>query len=171
MTQTVMRSVVRTSDDLQAEINTANQMLVANNTEMMFATLFCALVDLASGAITYCNCGHCPALLLRGGESAFESFRNLGPPLAITEHVKYRTGSIALAPGDMLFLYTDGVTEAENTRSELFGIARLQTALLEVRGRPARAMVEHVVGCVAEFANGAPPSDDLTCVAIVRHEA
>jgi sigma-B regulation protein RsbU (phosphoserine phosphatase) len=146
-------------------------MLVANNSEMMFATLFCAVVDLGSGAVAYSNCGHCPALLLRKGESTFESLRNLGPPLAISERAKYVPRSIALAPGDMLFLYTDGVTEAENPRAELFGAARLEAALLEVRSRPARAIVEHVVERVAAFAAGAPPSDDLTCVAIVRADA
>jgi len=171
ITQTVMRLVARTGEDFAAEINAANQMLVANNSEMMFATLFCALVDLTSGAVAYCNCGHCPALLLRRGASNFEALRNLGPPLAISERAKYVPRSIALAPGDMLFLYTDGVTEAENPRAELFGAARLEAALHEVGGRPARAVVEHVVKRVAEFAAGAPPSDDLTCVAVVRSEA
>jgi len=170
ITQTVMRLVVRAAEDFSAEINAANQMLVANNTEMMFATLFCALIDQDSGAVEYCNCGHCPALLLRRDADAFESLRNLGPPLAVSDRAKYVPRAIALAPGDMLFLYTDGVTEAENRRAELFGLARLEAALREVRGRPARAVVEHVVARVAEFAKGAPPSDDLTCVAIVRRE-
>jgi serine phosphatase RsbU (regulator of sigma subunit)/CHASE2 domain-containing sensor protein len=171
ITQTVMRLVVRFGEDLQAEVNAANQMLVANNTEKMFATLFCGVLDQTSGAMTYCNCGHNPPLFLRCGETTFEALRNQGPPLAISRRAKYVPRSIVLAPGDTLFLYTDGVTEAENTRSELFGSARLEQALLEMRGKPARTVVEHVVRRVAEFAQGAPPSDDLTCIALVRPSA
>jgi serine phosphatase RsbU (regulator of sigma subunit) len=171
ITQTVMRLVVRFGEDLQAEVNAANQMLVANNTEKMFATLFCGVLDQTSGTMTYCNCGHNPPLFLRRGESTFEALRNQGPPLAIARRAKYVPRSIALAPGDMLFLYTDGVTEAENIRSELFGSNRLEQALLEMRGEPARPIVEHVVRRVAEFAQGAPPSDDLTCIALVRRPA
>jgi sigma-B regulation protein RsbU (phosphoserine phosphatase) len=70
----------------------------------------------------------------------------------------------------MLFLYTDGVTEAENPQSELFGGERLEQALLDMRGRPARAVVEQVVERVVAFANGAPQSDDITCVAVVWPE-
>src|SRR5262249_48298493 len=171
ITQTVTRLVVRFGEDLEAEINAANRMLAADNKEHMFATLFCGVLDLTSGAMTYSNCGHPPALLLRRGESAFESLPKLGPPLGISARAKYVPRSITLAPGEMLFLYTDGVTEAENIRSELFGSARLEQALLETRGRPARAVVEHVVARVAEFAKGAPQSDDITCVAIARPES
>ena len=120
--------------------------------------------------MTYCNCGHSPALLLRRGESKFEPLGNMGPPLAISARAKYAARSITLAPGDMLFLYSDGVTEAENPRSELFGAERLEQALAEARGRGARETVEHVVQRVTEFAAGAPQSDDITCVAVVRGE-
>ena len=171
ITQTVMRLVVRVGQDLQAEVEAANALLVANNTQDMFTTLFCGVLDVGSGAMTYCNCGHNPALVLRRGESTFELLRNRGPPLGIVDRARYATQSIALEPGDMLFLYTDGVTEAENARSDLFGTERLQQALLEMRGRPARAVAEHVIGRVAEFARGAPQSDDITCVAIVRNGA
>ncbi len=81
ITQTVMRLVVRSGQDLQAEINAANKLLVANNREDMFTTLFCGVIDVPSGTMTYCNCGHNPPLVLRRGESTFEPLRNCGPPL------------------------------------------------------------------------------------------
>src|ERR1700693_4680160 len=65
ITQTVMRLVVRTGNDLEAEVKTANDLLVANNTEDMFTTLFCGVIDVAAGTLTYCNCGHNPPLPLR----------------------------------------------------------------------------------------------------------
>jgi serine phosphatase RsbU (regulator of sigma subunit)/CHASE2 domain-containing sensor protein len=170
ITQTVMRLVVRSGEDLQGEVNAANKLLVANNREEMFATLFCGVLDVPTGTMTYCNCGHNPPLLLRKGASTFEPLQTSGPPLGIVDGISYRLQSIALAPGDMLFLYTDGVPEAENTQLTLFGMARLEQTLLEMRGQPARSVVEHVVERVAEFAKGAPQSDDITCVAVIRSE-
>jgi serine phosphatase RsbU (regulator of sigma subunit) len=170
ITQTVMRLVVQSGQEFQADINAANKLLVANNREEMFTTLFCGVIDAPSGTMTYCNCGHNPPLVLRRGESTFEPLRNCGPPLGIVDSINYVPRSIALAPGDMLLLYTDGVTEAENAQSAQFGMERLEQAILETRGHPARGVVEHVIKRVAEFANGAPQSDDITCIAVVRKE-
>ncbi|MFL4970957.1 MAG: SpoIIE family protein phosphatase [Xanthobacteraceae bacterium] len=169
ITQTVMRLVVRSGRDLQAEIEAANKLLVANNTEAMFTTLFCGVIDVPSGTVTYCNCGHNPPLVLRRGERTFESLFKCGPPLGIADR-SYVPRSITLAPGDMMLLYSDGVTEAENSQLAQFGIERLEQTILEMRGQPARKVVEHVIRRVAEFAKGAPPSDDITCVAVVRSE-
>jgi serine phosphatase RsbU (regulator of sigma subunit) len=170
ITQTVLRLVVRFGEDLQAEIEAANKLLVANNTEDMFTTLFCGVLDVRSGTLTYCNCGHNPPLFLRRGESAFESLRNCGPPLGVAEHIHYVPRSIVLAPGDTLLLYTDGVTEAEDSKSAMFGSKRLEQAILEARGAPARRVVEHVIKRVAQFAKGVPQSDDITCVGVVRND-
>ena len=168
ISQTVMRLSVRSSENLQAEIGAANNLLVANNRETMFTTLFCGVLDVTTGAMTYCNCGHNPPLVLRRGESTFEQLRNSGPALAIMDDISYGVRSITLAPGDMLFLYTDGVSEAEDPQSQMFEMPRLEQALLEARDQPARGVVEHVVKRVVEFAKGAPQSDDITCVAVVR---
>jgi serine phosphatase RsbU (regulator of sigma subunit)/CHASE2 domain-containing sensor protein len=170
ITQTVMRLGVRSGQDLQAEINAANNLLVANNREEMFTTLFCGVIDVPAGTITYCNCGHNPPLVLRKGESAFESLRKCGPPLGIIGDAGYAARSTALAPGDMLLLYTDGVTEAETSQSDQFGTQRLEQTILEMRGHAARSVVEHVIKRVAEFTQGTPQSDDITCVAVVRNE-
>jgi serine phosphatase RsbU (regulator of sigma subunit) len=168
ITQTVMRLVVRSGRDLQAEINTANKLLCADNREDMFTTLFCGVIDAATGTVTYCNCGHNPPLVLRRGESTFEPLRNCGPPLGTFEEIDYTPRSIALAPGDLLLLYTDGVTEAESAQSVQFGMQRLEQAILEMSGRPARAVVQHIVARVEAFAKGAPQADDITCVAVAR---
>jgi phosphoserine phosphatase RsbU/P len=169
VTQTVMRLVVRSGHDLQAEMGAANDLLVANNSESMFATLFCGVIDVLSGAMTYCNCGHNPPLLLRKGASEFESLGACGPPLGLVERVTHRPRSIALAAGDMLVLYTDGVIEAENHDSAQFGTERLKQILVGMHGQPARRVVERIIERVAEFANGAPQSDDITCTAVVRN--
>lgn len=166
MTQTVMRLVVRSSQDLQTEIASANNLLAANNQETMFTTLFCGVFDVPAGTLTYCNCGHNPPLVLRRGESTFETLRGSGPALGIMEDITYKPGSITLARGDMLLLYTDGVTEAENRQSAQFGQERLEQTILEVHDQPARKIVEHLIERVTDFADGAPQSDDITCIAV-----
>jgi serine phosphatase RsbU (regulator of sigma subunit) len=167
VTQTIMRLVVRFDQDLKTEINSANNLVAANNREEMFTTLFCGLLDVSSGTMTYCNCGHNAPLVLRKDASAFETLRTCGPPLGVLDESNYVPRSIALAPGDVLVLYTDGVTEAENTQRALFGNQRLEEAVLEKRGAPARDVVEHVIARVTAFAKGAVQSDDITCVAVV----
>jgi serine phosphatase RsbU (regulator of sigma subunit)/CHASE2 domain-containing sensor protein len=170
ITQTVMRLVVRSGQDLQAEIRAANQFLDAHNRASMFTTLFCGVLDVRCGTMIYCNCGHLPALILRRGESTFESLGTCGPPLAMVDNYKYVPRSITLAPGDLLLLYTDGVTEAENPQSHQFGVPRLQETMLDTRGQPARGVVERIVKRVTGFANGAPQSDDITCLAVIRND-
>ena len=91
-----------------------------------------------------------------------------GPPFGISAEITYLPRSIAMAPGDLLLLYTDGVTEAENRKSAQFGTNGLEQAILEMRSKFAQKVVEHVVGRVTEFANGAPQSDDIACMAVIR---
>lgn len=167
VTQTIMRLVVRFDQDLKTEINSANNLMAANNREEMFTTLFCGLLDVTSGTMTYCNCGHNAPLVLRKDASTFETLRPCGPPLGVLDDSNYVPRSIALTPGDVLVLYTDGVTEAENTQKAMFGTKRLEEAVLEKRGAPARDVVEHVIARVTAFAKGAVQSDDITCVAVV----
>jgi len=170
VTQTVMRLVVRSGENLEAEIGAANNLLVANNREDMFATFFCGVLDLSSGAMTYCNCGHNPPLVLRKDARTCEALRPCGPPLAVAAEVRYLPQVIMLEPRDVLTLYTDGVTEAEDVETARFSAQRLEQAICEMRHAPARTLVEHLFKRVAEFANGAPQSDDITCIAVVRNE-
>jgi len=166
VTQTVMRVVLRADGDLGAEIAAANQRLATGNEQMMFATMFCGVLDVRSGAMTYCNCGHNPPLLRRANGS-YERLPAGSAPLGIMDSLVCAPRSIALAAGDLLFLYTDGVTEAEDQQAAQFGMERLEKALSEGADQPARQIVENVMARVAEFANGAPQSDDITCAALV----
>lgn len=168
ITQTVMRVVLRSREDLGAEIAAANERLVAGNEQMMFATMFCGVLDVRSGAMTYCNCGHTPPLLLRRADGSCERLPAGSPPLGIMDSIACAPRSVTLARGDLLFLYTDGVTEAEDPQEVQFGMERLQKALSGVIDRPAREIVETVMARVAEFANGAPQSDDITCAVLAR---
>ena len=168
VTQTVVRLTVRSGQNVQQEIEAANELLMANNTEDMFATLFCSVMDLNLGKLQYCNCGHNPPFLLQSRSKDFQPLRNCGPPLGLIENANYFSRSVVLTPGDVLLLYTDGVTEAEDHDRIQFGTTKLQRAVLDVRDQSARSIVEHLVAEVTKFTNGAPQSDDITCIAVVR---
>lgn len=168
VTQTTLRLAVRREADLGDEISAANALLAASNREFMFVTLFCAVLEISSGRVTYCNCGHNPPLLLRHDTDHFEQLTACGPPLGIDGDLPYKARSFVLAPGDRLFLYTDGVTEAEDMQSAQYGMERLEPTLLAARSQSTQACVDRVVQSVTEFAQGAPQSDDITCLGLTR---
>jgi phosphoserine phosphatase RsbU/P len=170
VTQTVIRLVVREGRDLQTEIERANDLLVATNREMMFATLFCGVLDSSSGLLTYCNCGHNPPLVVRKADGRCEGMHANSPPLGIEQGITYKAQSLALSPGDLVLLYTDGVTEAENAEGVQFGAERLEQVAVAMRDLSAREAVETVVRDVADFSKGAPQFDDITCIALKRIE-
>jgi len=97
ITQTVMRVVLRSEENLGAEIAAANERLVAGNEQMMFATIFCGVLDVRSGNLTYCNCGHNPPLLLRKADGLYEKLPAGSPPLGIMDSIVCAPRSIALA--------------------------------------------------------------------------
>jgi len=166
ITRTVIRLVARTDDDLAIGIGRANELLCAENASSMFATVFYAVLDCASGTLTYCNCGHNPPLVVRA-DGAAEPLACTGLPLAMLPEAAYAKRSVTLAPGDRLLLYTDGVTEAMNADNVEFGDARLAAAIEEFRRGSARELVAGTLQRVAEYSQGVPQSDDQACLALV----
>jgi phosphoserine phosphatase RsbU/P len=166
MTRTVIRLVARQDDDLATGIGRANALLSADNDSAMFVTLFYGVLDFSNGRLTYCNCGHNPPLVLRG-DGGREGLPLTGLPLGVLEEADYATRTIALALGERLFLYTDGVTEANDAAGAEFGEARLAAALDELRDAAPRDIVDGIVQRVDAFAAGAPQADDITCLALL----
>src|SRR5204862_6139315 len=130
----VLRSVG--DEDLATRMTHANSLLSAHNTASMFVTLFHGVLDLTSGELQYCNAGHNPPYVLRGGGGR-DALKPTGIPFGIDPDRDYRVEETVLAPGDALFLFTDGITEAFNPKGEEFGNARLEQALEAARGRGA----------------------------------
>lgn len=168
VTQTITRLVIRSGVNLKVEVEKANRLLVAQNKENLFTTWFCAVLNVRSGAVMYCNCGHNPPLLLRRGTGEIETLPNCGPPLGIMEEIAYTPRSVQLDPEDLLLLYTDGITEAENPTAEQFGSGRLRQVLMATEGQPAHAVIGEVAAAVTRFVDGAAQSDDITCLVIRR---
>ncbi|QKV54366.1 PP2C family protein-serine/threonine phosphatase [Comamonas antarctica] len=153
-----------------ATIAALNDQLCNENDQMMFVTVFYAVLQLSTGRLTYVNAGHNPPLLLRqGGAEFFPKGRNMG--LAVLDGQQYHEGTLQLDAGDGLLLFTDGVTEANDAQGALYGDLRLLQAVQSFEARPdrrghARQLAEHVVAQVRRFEAGAAQADDITVVAL-----
>lgn len=163
------KSVLRGQAGLGHEINEVfeetNNMLCEDNEANMFVTAWQGSIDLTSGKICIANAGHNPALIRhKGGE--FEYLR-LKPNLVLAsmEEVPYRKHELDLQPGDIIYLYTDGVTEATNINNELYGEDRLINLLNSNTDRTVREICDAVKEDVDLFVGEAPQFDDITMVA------
>src|ERR1700727_2250245 len=125
ITRTLIRINLRETPDLPGAIQKANAYLANNNAGQLFATAFYAAYDPRSGALEYCNCGHLPGFIRRSG-GAVETLPVGGLPVGLFEPMKMMVAQAQLRPGDLLFLYTDGVTEAEAPEARQFGEDRLE---------------------------------------------
>jgi sigma-B regulation protein RsbU (phosphoserine phosphatase) len=151
-----------------ADIVTAvNRELCQDNTGMMFVTLFFGMLDPQTGDLRFTNAGHNPPYHLNGNGPAPVTACK-GRPLGVRDNSAYQTGRLTLAPGEEIYLYTDGVTEAANRNDEFFAEERLEAVLRDVTGRPANVIIKAVADAVRNFADGAPQSDDITALAIGR---
>ena len=146
-------------------LSCVNTILAADNDSCMFATVFCAILDTRNGEVRFANAGHNPPLTL---DSDGVRYLTLKPGFVVgpAEDIRYETERLTLQPGDTLFLYTDGVTEATNFADELYGEPRLLAALQRGPKEDVTAMIHHIRAEVMQHANGAPQSDDVTMVAI-----
>ncbi len=144
----------------------ANNGLAQDNESCMFVTVFCAVLDYATGEVRYASAGHNPPVLLRA-RAAPSYLPTHGDPVAgAMSGVEYATDTLRLAPGDALVLYTDGVTEAMNPAQELYGEARLAARLAELGDMSVRATCQALAEDVHAFASGAEQSDDITMLVL-----
>ena len=132
-----------------------------------FVTAFIAQMDCDRGALTYCNAGHFPPILLRADGST-ESLETGGPLLGAVEDAGFESGQMIFEPGDMLVAYSDGVLECRNPAGEEFGSSRLLTAVQEAKQRTAQATLVMLLAAVQDFANGSPLCDDVSLIVIQR---
>jgi serine phosphatase RsbU (regulator of sigma subunit) len=165
VSRTVLRGGER-GDEMAEQMESANRLLAAENVAAMFVTAFHGVLDLASGALRYCNAGHNPPYVLRAAGGR-ETLKATGIPFGVDEDMPYRVAETRLFPGDTLFLFSDGITEAFNPDAEEFGNARLEAALDAARGKDAATLVADVLAATAAFVDGAEQSDDITALALV----
>lgn len=142
-----------------------NDDLCANNTANMFLTAWVGVLDTETGVISYANAGHNPPIAMLGTKNEYLRAKS-GPILAFMPGVKYKLRMLRVAPGDALFLYTDGVTEALDSAGTLFGEERLLDAVKAVPEHDAHSLCAVVSAVVAAFSDGVSQADDITVLAI-----
>ena len=165
ITKTLIRINLREHPDLPAAILKTNAFLTQNNASEQFATIFYVVVDPTTGVFNYCSCGHIPAYVRRAN-GAVDALSGGGLPVGLFETMKARVHSGTLGSGDILVLFTDGLTEAVNSLMQEFGETRLLEVLSEQHEDGANAWVSRLESRVREFAAGQAQSDDLTCVVL-----
>jgi sigma-B regulation protein RsbU (phosphoserine phosphatase) len=144
-----------------------NTHILESSASNKFITLFLAELEPATGTVHYLNAGHNPALLLRrSGE--VEELGSSGLPIGLLPGSRYRKMTIELGPGDLLCLYSDGITECASPADEEFGMVRLLKLLAELRDRPLQELSDTIAQTTVDFAAGQPQLDDETVVLLRR---
>jgi len=162
--KTIIKDTLIASEDPAAALTKANAELCARNPANMFLSVWVGVLDLETGVVTYANAGHNPPVVIKDAPQ-FVAGRS-GPVLAFMDGVSYKSMTLSLLPGDALFLYTDGVTEALDSKNELFGEDRLTDALKTVASLGPHSICMVVRAAVAAFSEGVPQADDITVLAV-----
>lgn len=160
--KTIIKSYAEKESDVAAILTHANQALCEGNDAEMFVTCWMGILRFSTHTVSFANAGHNPPLIRhRGGE--FEYFKSRpGFVLGGMEGVRYRSGELTLAPGDEIFLYTDGVTEANDKENALYGEERLLAVLNALGDVDAQTVCRRVKADVDAFVGDADQFDDIT---------
>ncbi len=146
--------------------STLNDLLEADNEQMMFVTAFYAVIDTETGHVAFANAGHNPTYRIDAGGGLSTLPADPGLALAIMSGFDYREGETVLGEGETLFFYTDGVNEAFNEAGEQYGEPRLEETLSGIAGATPREICDGMLASVELFSAGIEQSDDITTVAV-----
>jgi phosphoserine phosphatase RsbU/P len=164
--RTSINSLVRVHTDPGVCLYHANQELCGQNPLDMFVTVFLGILDTRTGELVYANAGHNPPYTA-GGNTPIRSLPlTQGVALGILPDLDYQTQAVQLLPGELLFAYTDGVTEAFNAEQQAFGEQRLEDLLRQHVDLTPQALIREVFAQLTEFSQAAPQSDDITVAAL-----
>jgi len=146
-----------------------NKTILRDTNTNQFVTAIYGILDPQSGVMVYCNAGHPPPLIIGEGYGRMVRWlANTGVPLGVLPECTWKRREVLIAPQDILFLYTDGVIEAEQDPDTPFGLERLLTSAKAKLGGTAAAVKEHVVSDVWKFVADRPLLDDLLLFVIKR---
>lgn len=169
----LFRNISLHTDDPAEILSSLNTALSEGNTHNMFCTMFLGVMDLRTGHLDYCNAGHNAPVVRRVGKDGSVDVHfaevNVNIAVGVFEGFPYQKQTTNLNPGDAIFLYTDGVTEAENQSKQLFGDDALLSALASARKAGAvtsKDFVDAVYKVVRTYAQGTEQSDDITMTVV-----
>ena len=164
--RTLLKGAAIGSSDPATVLTTVNGVLSDDNAEMMFVTVLYAVYDPETRTYTYASGGHDSPLVVHADGTATLLPHTGGVALGVMPGIEYQTHSVTLEEGDTVILYTDGVTEAQNSNGEQYGLERLRETFRGRAPKGAGTATSEVFSSVREFAGDAPQFDDITCLAL-----
>lgn len=171
LARTLLRALaIQWQDNLAAMFRFANERILQDAQDPLFITVFYGVLEPQSGVLTYVNAGHNPPVLWRAASQQVETLARTGAALGAMEDLEWQTRRVDIAPADLLLLYTDGVTEAENAAGEAFGMDRLLDCLRRHSGQDVRELPNAILNAVRSFCGETSPFDDMTLLAAWRRE-
>lgn len=169
VTKTLMKGIAERGIEPSDLLMAVNRELVQENESMMFVTVFCGILNFKTGRFLYSNAGHNPPVLIGSdGKPGFIDIPD-GFLLGVMENVQYQTRVIDLSAGDVIVLYTDGITEAMNSENILYSDNRLLEGLTGQHSRKSSEIVESIIQSVRDHADAEPQSDDITLLVLKYH--
>ena len=166
--RTQIKNHILSEPDLATAFNKVNDALCENNEENMFVTVFAGLLDYKTGTLEFVNAGHNKPLLKHGGTYAWLS-EHSGMPMGCIDGQHYKLKTTHLAKSDILYTYTDGVTEAVDEKKELYGDPRLLEFVNAHPTEDVKELLENVLADVKQFAGTAEQADDITMLAVRKN--
>ena len=162
-TRSVLRAQMQAALSTKEILRVLNELLYDDLTRAeLFITMFCGKYDGASRTLSYANAGHTRPLLFRDG--SWQELDAEGLILGVKQQVQFEEKSLILQPGDLLFIYTDGIIEAEGMGRELFGVQRLGDILVRMQDQEPEGMIDRIMAEVAAFTSPFPLQDDISMV-------
>jgi len=164
--KTMIKNMAEEGHPVNEIFTLANDKLCEGNDAGMFVTAWMGILELSTGHVTYANAGHNPPVLMRkGGDFEYLQCR-AGLVLSAMEGMHYRMGEFDMYPGDRIYLYTDGVTEATDTHDQLYGEDRLLVCLNGMKDATVEELLPGVKASIDEFVGEAEQFDDITMVTL-----
>jgi len=172
-TRTLIRScAIECCTQPDQALSTANRRILEDARADMFVTVFYGILDPASGRLVYCNAGHNPPYFFNASnQHGIQTLHRTGMALGVIEDAEWEHETIQIAQDDVLLLYTDGVTEAQNGRGVFFGEERLQEVLRSTKERSAPDIQDALIAQLNNFIGDAPQFDDTTSMVLVRNSS
>jgi ammonium transporter len=171
MAKTLIKSRADDDDSTASILTHVNDELSVNNKSCMFVTIFSAIIDINTGELVYTNAGHNPPYIKRADGTLQCLDQRHGPVVGALEGMVYSEDRVTLAPGDLLILFTDGVTEAMDKKDQLFSESRYFELLSDKKVHDAESTVEQTMAAIQAYTGGAEQSDDITVLALKFHGA
>ena len=166
VSKTVLKNQLLLGTSPEEALTNSNRQLCENNDAGLFVTCWAGVLDTESGVLTFVNAGHNPPVILRKGEPPEFIKQHSSLVLAGFKNYRYKNQEIRLAPGDEIFFYTDGVTEAADSKRKLYGGSRLIECLRNCSDREVSDQLDILKRDIDEFVNGAEQFDDITVMAM-----